>query len=245
MIEPEPEPGLSPRGRGNLSGGVRTHLPAGSIPAWAGEPSRIIGSPIRVWVYPRVGGGTMGGAMGARLVKGLSPRGRGNQRETRLSCRRTGSIPAWAGEPSPGAAGFSASRVYPRVGGGTESLRCKAGRGKGLSPRGRGNLDDGARHFPQRGSIPAWAGEPRSGRATRIGCRVYPRVGGGTRPIAPYAQVMWGLSPRGRGKPSCNASFSPCRRGLSPRGRGNHQEVEPVVVAGGSIPAWAGEPVTR
>ena len=50
-------PGLSPRGRGKPHCGAEWSISEGSIPAWAGETSRV-----RRWrpvipVYPRVGGG--------------------------------------------------------------------------------------------------------------------------------------------------------------------------------------------
>ena len=70
--------GLSPRGRGNL---FRPSLPdgaAGSIPAWAGEPTHGCGTRTYSTVYPRVGGGTTGFPVTKTQDEGLSPRGRGN-----------------------------------------------------------------------------------------------------------------------------------------------------------------------
>ena len=64
-VNSEGEPGLSPRGRGNLDIAPPLVGHRRSIPAWAGEP------PLPVFihrdgaVYPRVGGGTVG----ALLVK--------------------------------------------------------------------------------------------------------------------------------------------------------------------------------
>ena len=71
--------GLSPRVRGNhhpehvAGAGVR------SIPACAGEPIPHVVVTARVWVYPRVCGGTSAGQSAAALSPGLSPRVRGNQ----------------------------------------------------------------------------------------------------------------------------------------------------------------------
>ena len=78
--------GLSPRGRGNPQPRRTCHPFAGSIPAWAGEPSRRwrCGRPYRV--YPRVGGGTSSSVDDPGFEDGLSPRGRGN-----LLMMRTGS----------------------------------------------------------------------------------------------------------------------------------------------------------
>ena len=52
------QPGLSPRGRGNLFALLKAQVIRGSIPAWAGEPKREAGYNILYKVYPRVGGGT-------------------------------------------------------------------------------------------------------------------------------------------------------------------------------------------
>ena len=70
--------GLSPRGRGNPGSLGGDAGPAGSIPAWAGEPGyhRSPGQSCRV--YPRVGGGTWISPKPRAKLPGLSPRGRGN-----------------------------------------------------------------------------------------------------------------------------------------------------------------------
>ena len=93
-------------------------------------------------VYPRVGGGTAQMTHTRFCGVGLSPRGRGNPPGSRPGFCPTGSIPAWAGEPSRLKARFLSYRVYPRVGGGTHF-------GPDTCPG-------------PNGSIPAWAGEPIS-----------------------------------------------------------------------------------
>ena len=75
-----------------------------------------------------------------------------------------------------------------------------------------------------RGSIPAWAGEPYGPSCGPPRCRVHPRVGGGAYLVDCRAEVIPGPSPRGRG--SLARRF---RCGTIAR----------------SIPAWAGEPVQR
>ena len=136
-----------------------------------------------------------------RGAEGLSPRGRGS--------------PTGPGHSSP------LRRVYPRVGGGAVVHRRSGLWQGGLSPRGRGSLCCPSASIISKGSIPAWAGEPRrcAGRLGRRG--VYPRVGGGA------SFVLHAL---------LSAS------GLSPRGRGSRNSRSPDVSASGSIPAWAGEP---
>ena len=91
--------GLSPRGRGNHQPRSNKYPASGSIPAWAGKPSRSgIAKPI-LTVYPRVGGETISQTHSPSWPTGLSPRGRGNRSSTPLPAVGAGSIPAWAGKP--------------------------------------------------------------------------------------------------------------------------------------------------
>ena len=73
---------------------------------------------------------------------------------------RVGSIPACAGEPLVPVVYPLAWRVYPRVCGGTPTPAMTDPTHGGLSPRVRGNLDDGALDVLPGRSIPACAGEP-------------------------------------------------------------------------------------
>ncbi len=215
--------GLSPRGRGNLRAGSPALLPAGSIPAWAGEPHCLHLLRVHRSVYPRVGGGTVEGLVHLGLGGGLSPRGRGNQPLFPCGSNGRRSIPAWAGEPGRGMPGPEDGRVYPRVGGGTRPRQRVNFLSWGLSPRGRGNRQRAVRLTADMGSIPAWAGEPSRVKGISHGSAVYPRVGGGT-----FTGSISGVS----------------GRGLSPRGRGNRGIGFLQVWMVGSIPAWAGEPAT-
>ena len=106
--------------RGNRTRAVRPSDSPGSIPAWAGEPAYPLSMPRVVRVYPRVGGGTHSWTMVWALVKGLSPRGRGNPTRPNAACFRSGSIPAWAGEPRTDDTRKGSKTVYSRVGGGTQ-----------------------------------------------------------------------------------------------------------------------------
>ena len=112
--------GLSPRGRGNR--GLVHHVgnPAGSIPAWAGEPAKKLSFARSTWVYPRVGGGTSATPPCPGAFQGLSPRGRGNPLGLATKEAPNRSIPAWAGEPQVWRCPSPSPGVYPRVGGGTK-----------------------------------------------------------------------------------------------------------------------------
>ena len=111
--------GLSPRVRGNLVHAVHRQWASGSIPACAGEPLHRDSALQSKKVYPRVCGGTRRFPVELSEEVGLSPRVRGNQHRPQRIRRIIGSIPACAGEPWLPWCYCSASRVYPRVCGGT------------------------------------------------------------------------------------------------------------------------------
>ena len=93
---------------------------------------------------------------------------------------------------------------------------------KSLSPRGRGNPVLAAAVGEIHGSIPAWAGQPTASCIHASFTRVYPRVGGATRPLWNQPRASHGLSPRGRGNRRHHRCHPPGQR---------------------SIPAWAGQPM--
>ena len=246
QFPPSPSAGLSLRVRENLA----DHRPAlgsgGSIPACAGEPRPSALARSGTWVYPRVCGGTPDVGAATREDSPAAGRGRyspcsplpGLRRETIYRDGGLPSLPGGRGRQStapaapdstpirpPGRASACAPPrppvVYPRVCGGTASLRCQLARPSGLSPRVRGNPWRTERAHGRHGSIPACAGEPRS-RVPRSSSRgVYPRVCGGTRTRPQAERSVTGLSPRVRGN-----RLRALRRRRRPR----------------SIPACAGEP---
>ena len=114
----------------------------------------------------------------------------------------------------------------------------------GLSPRVRGNHSVGINHAVQNGSIPACAGEPRCSSSEHDFKRVYPRVCGEPRPTRRPHPCL-GVYPRVCGGTAGVAwSGHPCS-GLSPRVRGNPTGGNDRLQAYGSIPACAGEPLSR
>ena len=154
--------GLSPRVRGNRCQGSAKRRWPGSIPACAGEPSRVAVSVYSGRVYPRVCGGTRRSPTPKTSFSGLSPRVRGNPVCAGHPPQRCRSIPACAGEPG-GMAYIRWQRwVYPRVCGGTGKSRRRVPPSEGLSPRVRGNRMRWAYEADWPGSIPACAGEPSS-----------------------------------------------------------------------------------
>ena len=113
-------------------------------------------------------------------------------------------------------------RVYPRACGATVNPRLTSSTAWGLSPRMRGNRDQGRPRSIGKGSIPAHAGQPVTDSDSRSRRRVYPRACGATE-IRKHGLTL--------------------TQGLSPRMRGNHQSTQARSYAGGSIPAHAGQPL--
>ena len=264
LLEPGAPWGLSPRVRGNPAEHRGDGLGVGSIPACAGEPGWRPSSSNQCPVYPRVCGGTEP-CQGSTLPwRGLSPRVRGNHRQTLAPTRSTRSIPACAGEPCRRA-----------------NWPCPLPL-DGLSPRVRGNRVVSQDEVVQGGSIPACAGEPPWRSPWHCWRRVYPRVCGGTLRAPGQLRRPHGLSPRVRGNPlpgprrkagrrsipacagepslprtprhrrrvyprvcggTCHAAACLLRYpGLSPRVRGNLVLCHGASGLTWSIPACAGEP---
>ena len=177
---PEGVGGLSPRVRGNPHSVEIPDLESRSIPACTGEPWTTAGFKRVSRVYPRVYGGTRAGSEDRFLVRGLSPRVRGNPWLPAGPPVTWRSIPACTGEPCSRAAGRAGPGVYPRVYGGTERWGWVREKRLGLSPRVRGNPRRELLPGDSRRSIPACTGEPLHDRQARVSVGVYPRVYGGT-----------------------------------------------------------------
>ena len=123
---------------------------------------------------------------------------------------------------------------------------------EGLSPRGRGSHHH--RYMAGlgmvRGSIPAWAGEPVIAhglcplRAGHGGRSIPAWAGEPAIDIAVSALTGFGLSPRGRGRPSLYWSMAAVVQ-VYPRvggGASKRRTAPELACHVRSIPAWAGEP---
>ena len=168
-----------------------------------------------------MGGGTGGGRVEDAAQVGLSPRGRRHQHKRANALIESGSISAWAEAPIFVKISSALSRVYLRVGGGTEDVWGGHLQLEGLSPRGRRHPVVFLTGSDERRSISAWAEAPR-GLSDGLGrAEVYLRVGGGTERVCESV----GLNP-----------------GLSPRGRRHHDPEGARPLRRGSISAWAEAP---
>ena len=171
--------GLSPRMRGNRYLDRASAEPRRSIPAHAGQPQSGADSDGYVEVYPRACGATAVARVYLYDSTGLSPRMRGNPVAAVQPSLYIRSIPAHAGQPGSSSCAEWRSEVYPRACGATEKNADLAIRGKGLSPRMRGN---------------------RVERLVEVDLHgVYPRACGATTAAVKPVAKLSGLSPRMRG----------------------------------------------
>ena len=90
--------GLSPHGRGKLDVFSNLEDGVGSIPARAGETTKLTGSVASAGVYPRTGGGNNPPSPTPSSDIGLSPHGRGKRYKIGEGQHGHRSIPARAGE---------------------------------------------------------------------------------------------------------------------------------------------------
>ncbi len=212
--------GRSPRTRGRRLPAYRLQRLRGSIPAYAGEAADRRCDDDDDQVDPRVRGGgrPRGGASSSR--KGRSPRTRGRPPHQPHRTADLGSIPAYAGEAGHGLRTFAHRRVDPRVRGGGPMKSYTHQKIEGRSPRTRGRRHAFSSLCFHSRSIPAYAGEAGDHEPPRLNLKVDPRVRGGGKTSYSIVPTMAGRSPRTRGRQDDGID-----RGL----------------AGGSIPAYAGE----
>ena len=161
-IERVYEWGLSPPTRGSLLSNLLSRSLRGSIPAHAGEPSKIWPVGRAPLVYPRPRGGAVYHLAASPSPTGLSPPTRGSQHRPERRGVHRGSIPAHAGEPFPACCMSSTPGVYPRPRGGAPLEQVQVQVDWGLSPPTRGSRRLAPQSVQARGSIPAHAGEPDS-----------------------------------------------------------------------------------
>ena len=192
--------GLSPRTRGKPLHRFGIHPRPGPIPAHAGETKN--GCSKSEWrqAYPRARGGNISAIIESLEVYGLSPRTRGKLCTGTFCGKRSGPIPAHAGETDSSSLRSLSSAAYPRARGGNTDSWPLSTPSVGLSPRTRGKLETGTYHGGGHGPIPAHAGETRSKCACSGPAQAYPRARGGNRLPQHFQPPMKGLSPRTRGK---------------------------------------------
>ena len=111
--------GPSPPARGNRQYRCDISFELGTIPAYAGEPADQRGDQGEVQDHPRLRGGTCQAVINRYARLGPSPPTRGNRRSQFFHCGFTGTIPAYAGEPTVAITRASMQGDHPRLRGGT------------------------------------------------------------------------------------------------------------------------------
>ena len=177
---PRSRHGLSPRMRGNRPDHRHLRSIARSIPAHAGQPCKLPAISFLLMVYPRACGATADRRAAVNARVGLSPRMRGNLRQSRRRRAALRSIPAHAGQPARYRRERHRRAVYPRACGATAKYIRQADLNPGLSPRMRGNPRRKRHTERLTRSIPAHAGQPRVQPRTTLAQGVYPRACGAT-----------------------------------------------------------------
>ena len=136
----------------------------GIIPAYAGNTVLLFYGVSLFWDHPRVCGEHRALSSSVRISPGSSPRMRGTLHQAGETDRRSGIIPAYAGNTLSHACRRLHHRDHPRVCGEHRSFVLRRVVVLGSSPRMRGtpSLEQFGQNFA--GIIPAYAGNTPSGR---------------------------------------------------------------------------------
>ena len=136
-----------------------------------------------------------------------------------ISERRTGLIPAGAGQTRNGAQSTSRFWAHPRRCGADQCAQKQILDGMGSSPQVRGRRQPGSEASPFSGLIPAGAGQTRTRHGERRRGRAHPRRCGADRTAPGRTPVPHGSSPQVRGRLHVERHVG-ARRGLIPAGAG-------------------------
>ena len=211
------------RGTPDLHGKLSDHL--GIIPAYAGNTSNSLSARRSVGDHPRVCGEHDPPVNGSDSFVGSSPRMRGTRIPGVLRSRRSGIIPAYAGNTRRKILEFVYSGDHPRVCG-EHVVPNGYDLGKpGSSPRMRGTRDTPECGIAGTGIIPAYAGNTMVWRSTSTSIRDHPRVCGEHLTLLKHVLHGEGSSPRMRGTPGF------------PRHRHTWRGIIPAY-AGNTLPRW-------
>ena len=215
-----PFTGSSPRMRGTLLHHALALASGGIIPAYAGNTCETCEGSSDGGDHPRVCGEHAMVSATALAVRGSSPRMRGTQSRCRPCMRRTGIIPAYAGNTRGGSNATADIRDHPRVCGEHTSRNSSRRRMTGSSPRMRGTRHRRSVRSLRAGIIPAYAGNTGWYVSRYAARRDHPRVCGEHEPLLLPKLRTLGSSPRMRGTPHPVGSGRP-HPGIIPAYAGN------------------------
>ena len=171
--------------------------------------------------------------------RGSSPRGRGKPHTSALAAPHGGLIPARAGKTHSMPPWPLTRSAHPRAGGENHTIPIPTPTYNGSSPRGRGKPCRLTLAHTHAGLIPARAGKTVVKLRPAPSAAAHPRAGGENHLAKTPALVLWGSSPRGRGKlhhPNqelYDARLIPARAGKTDQGEGAASTTEAHPRAGG------------
>ena len=171
----------------------------GIIPAYAGNTTAPCPRPCFRRDHPRVCGEHLRDMRRELGRWGSSPRMRGTQSRCRPCMRRTGIIPAYAGNTRGGSNATADIRDHPRVCGEHTSRNSSRRRMTGSSPRMRGTRHRRSVRSLRAGIIPAYAGNTGWYVSRYAARRDHPRVCGEHHGRVVKTSPTQGSSPRMRG----------------------------------------------
>ena len=195
-----PSRGSSPRMRGTRADAALGVNQLGIIPAYAGNTDTIGLTPQGLRDHPRVCGEHPRLEPSLSAAEGSSPRMRGTPRSRSMARRRSGIIPAYAGNTCSRRSRFMCARDHPRV--------CGEHQLPVIEP------------VQVVGIIPAYAGNTSTCRCIVTNLRDHPRVCGEHSMLKAAANASTGSSPRMRGTPGQYAVLGD-GRGIIPAYAGN------------------------
>ena len=212
--------GSSPLARGTRDRFERGIIPAGLIPARAGNTPLCVRWACPSWAHPRSRGEHTSAAAGSSPVRGSSPPARGTLLTIFDGLKAVGLIPARAGNTRSFTDSLSLRRAHPRSRGEHRRKSPIPPHKLGSSPLARGTRTQELPVVTVAGLIPARAGNTRSSHGHHRVDGAHPRSRGEHR-CASRCRLVWlGSSPLARGTPP-RPFFRARRPGLIPARAGN------------------------
>ena len=208
--------GSSPQVRGRRRDRRKTGYRRGLIPAGAGQTSPGRGLRVPRWAHPRRCGADSAAVTALTAAAGSSPQVRGRPRLCRKNKRRTGLIPAGAGQTRRDHLAYRWCAAHPRRCGADRPRTVSGACANGSSPqvRGRPIARRGWRRLA--GLIPAGAGQTLKQSITKTQQRAHPRRCGADVWERTHITIRRGSSPQVRGRPFATSNAAPIERVKEP-----------------------------
>ena len=212
--------GSPPRMRGTPSSLTHLRRRSGITPAYAGNTASCAARVYRPRDHPRVCGEHICAAVSTSSGIGSPPRMRGTQGAVDGLIERAGITPAYAGNTPSRRFCMPCKRDHPRVCGEHHNGETLPPMLKGSPPRMRGTRGCWCDGLARGGITPAYAGNTRLQRTTRMNGWDHPRVCGEHSSFMNNSQCVLGSPPHMRGTPRRH-QHAPHAPGITPAYAGN------------------------